>query len=129
MKIVSGKLQVHPDISEPVALHAGVDEFHAVQAFLDGGIGQSFVRFSLFQSQQILTEGAVDVAEGLEVSLMVGSRNANHTVALFAHVVSSGREEAGGFVDRCIFKDGRGLVVPFQGAFGTDHIDEGAALR
>ena len=43
-------LQVYPDISEAVALHAGVDEFHAVQAFLDGGIRQSFIRLSKYPS-------------------------------------------------------------------------------
>ena len=87
-----------PDAVVLIALDAGADKFQTHDAVLNGGIGVGRGKGSGFFGSQMLAEGAVEVAERLEVPLRMSRRQTTEAVGFDAVAFAVGRQNLSGFV-------------------------------
>lgn len=72
MELRKGLLQAYPYISFFTAFYAGFNKLHAAVTVQNGGVRKTLSRIMVFLRQQILTEVPINVAKGLQKSLIVG---------------------------------------------------------
>ena len=108
-----------PDAVVLIALDAGADKFQTHDAVLNGGIGVGRGKGSGFFGSQMLAEGAVEVAERLEVPLRMSRRQTAEAVGFDAVAFAVGRQNLSGFVQTGEFQKPRRAVVPLNSALGS----------